>query len=153
MRILLGIIGVSAGLIVSCGVYATLLATSMIPRFAKRSGTDGKILLYEDMIIWGTIIGGLGGVYFEQITDWMHKHEVSFLLLRVERMCSFWLLAVIGVCMGIFVGCLAISIAEVLQTIPILARRARLKNELKYVLLAVSVGKMLGAILYAYADF
>jgi stage V sporulation protein AB len=51
---------------------------------------------------------------------------------------------------GIFVGCIAIAIAEMLNTIPIFVRRIRLGRGLGITLLAVALGKTVGALLYFY---
>ena len=48
---------------------------------------------------------------------------------------------------GIFVGCLAVSLAEALNATAIFARRVKLKVGLSFVILAVAVGKVLAAVI------
>ena len=53
-----------------------------------------------------------------------------------------------GIGAGIFVGCLAMALAEGLKVIPIMIGRIRLEAGLPYVLLAVALGKMAGSLYY-----
>ena len=63
------------------------------------------------------------------------------------------LLVVIGVFAGIFVGCLSIALSEVLDGIPIFARRIRLKMGVSIAVLMVAVGKIAGSIVYFINGF
>ena len=54
----------------------------------------------------------------------------------------------IGFSIGIFVGCLVMSLAETLQSLPVIARRIHLAVGLQYLILSIALGKMLGALLY-----
>lgn len=56
--------------------------------------------------------------------------------------------SVMGFFTGCFVGCLALSIAEMLDSIPIFARRVRLKWGIGIAIFMVALGKMAGALLY-----
>lgn len=53
---------------------------------------------------------------------------------------------------GIFVGCLALSLAEALDVSTIIFRKFNIRNHTKYVLLAVAVGKFIGNIIYFAID-
>ncbi len=55
---------------------------------------------------------------------------------------------VFGLFAGIFVGCLALAIAEMLNTIPIFARRIGFRHGLGIAMLAVAFGKLMGSIIY-----
>jgi len=57
-------------------------------------------------------------------------------------------LALAGLSIGIFVGCLVMSLAETLQALPVLNRRIHLAVGLQYVILSVAVGKLAGALTY-----
>ena len=60
------------------------------------------------------------------------------------------LLAVFGIFAGMFVGCFAIAIAEMLDTIPIFTRRIKLGKGMGIVMLFLAVGKTVGALFYFY---
>ena len=124
------IIGLAAGLMVSGGVFAVVVIASIVPRMAQL--TNGKnILLYESCISAGISSGG-----------W-------HLLFPVQLNFVGQLGTVItGIFFGIFVGCLAVAIAEVLDVIPILCRRSKMSQRLPWLLLAISLGKTAGTFLY-----
>ena len=57
-------------------------------------------------------------------------------------------MGVMGLSVGIFVGCLVMSLAETLQALPVISRRIRLAVGLQYLILSLGIGKMLGALVY-----
>lgn len=57
-------------------------------------------------------------------------------------------LLLFGIFAGIFVGCLALAIAEMLNTIPIFARRIGFRHGLGIAILAVALGKLAGSLVY-----
>ncbi len=63
------------------------------------------------------------------------------------------LLILIGIFAGIFVGCLSIALAEVLDGIPIFARRVKLKMGVSIAVLAVALGKIAGSLVYFVNGF
>ena len=58
------------------------------------------------------------------------------------------LLFLFGSAVGIFVGCLVMSLAETLNALPVIARRIRLAIGLQFVILAVALGKLAGSLYY-----
>ena len=55
---------------------------------------------------------------------------------------------VYGLFGGMFVGCLALAIAEMLDSIPIFTRRIGFRHGIGIVILCMSVGKLLGSLIY-----
>ena len=55
---------------------------------------------------------------------------------------------IFGLFAGIFVGCLALAIAEMLNTIPVFARRIGFRHGLGIAILSVAMGKLLGSLIY-----
>ncbi len=51
---------------------------------------------------------------------------------------------------GIFYGGLAVSLAEVLDVVPILSRRGRIKEGMMYFMFAIAFGKLIGSVLYYF---
>ena len=135
MTILFSIMGLSAGFMIAGGVFTTLIVVGLIPRFSEKTHTANHILLYEDMIIWGVIFGTFFTVY---------KFYFSHNLEIITRP----FLAVYGLFSGIFVGCLAIAIAEMLDTIPIFTRRINFKQNTAFIILGMALGKLLGSLFY-----
>lgn len=140
--LLLAVSGFSFGTLAAAGVFTVLVAVGLVPRFAGRTDTANHILLYEDCVVFGTISGMLFSI-FEEL------HAYSALVLNPLRPLPE---LVMGFFTGCFVGCLALSIAEMLDSIPIFARRVRLRWGIGIAVFVTAIGKMAGALLYFLAD-
>lgn len=136
--VLLAVAGVSFGALAAAGVFTVLVAVGLIPRFAGKTHTASHIFLYENCVVFGTITGMLFSIFVE-----LHFYS-SMVLKPVEYAAE----SVMGFFTGCFVGCLALSIAEMLDSIPIFARRVRLKWGIGIAIFMVALGKMAGALLY-----
>ena len=151
-QLLLAVIGVSSGLIVSAGVFTVLISVGLIPRFAGKMHVARKIFVLEEMVILGTLAGG----FFSIFSDWgkagafVREHELfgRNATQGVWNLIGTVFLMIFGIFAGIFVGCLALAIAEMLNTIPIFARRIGFRHGLGIAILAVSLGKLLGSLIY-----
>ncbi len=141
--LMLVLAGFSFGALASAGVFTVLVAISLVPRFAGRTHTASYILFYEDCVVYGTIFGMVFSVF-----DGLGRYSATFLYL-LSPMPEI----IMGFFIGCFVGCLALSIAEMLDSIPIFARRVRLRYGLGVVILCVAFGKMIGAFYYFMYGF
>ncbi len=126
--------GLSAGGIVAAGVFAFLAIIGVFPRLIGKTKTKNHILLYENLIILGGILGNLLDLYE------FHLPIGGFL--------GQALLLTFGVAVGIFVGCLVMSLAETLNALPVIVRRIHLAVGLQYIILAVALGKLAGSLWY-----
>ncbi|MCL2204811.1 MAG: stage V sporulation protein AB [Defluviitaleaceae bacterium] len=124
------LIGFGSGILISGAVFALITILGVVPRLAQKTSTKRYIKTYEMAIAAGGIFGATAGLFSPSLT-W-----------------GFWLLPVIGIMAGIFYGCLAMSLAEVLDVIPILARRVRIQRGMFFLIMALALGKMIGALLY-----
>lgn len=131
-QLFLGLIGFSGGIGVAGGIFALIIGLGVIPRFAGRTHTGRHIMLYESCIMAGGIVGNLIFIY-----------EIS-LPLGVAG------LILLGLFGGIFVGSWSMALAEIVNTIPIFARRIRLKEGLGLMILGMAFGKTLGSLLYFF---
>ena len=129
-EILLAIAGLSAGVAVAGGLFSFIVELGVIADFADRTHTGDKVLFYEDCAALGGILGNLVTVFHTGIPAGLPG------------------LAVFGIFTGIFVGCWAMALAEILNLFPILIRRARLKMCIKYIIVGIALGKSLGAMLF-----
>ena len=147
MNFLLAVCGISFGLLAAAGVFTVFLAVGMIPRFAAKTKTIKYIRLYETMVILGTVIGGTSSLFQRYLSleallsAWGINKEI---VLRIGK----GITGIYGFFSGIFIGCLAMTIAEMLDTLPIFMRRIRLKSGLKQLIFAMALGKMLGSLFY-----
>lgn len=149
---LLAFIGISAGLIVSAGVFTVLISVGLIPRFAGKMHVARKIFVLEEMVVFGTLAGGFFSVFGDwgMIGEWVRQRQ----LFGPGTTDGIWdligtlFLILFGLFAGIFVGCLALAIAEMLNTIPVFARRIGFRHGLGAAILAVALGKLIGSLIY-----
>lgn len=129
-------VGVSSGGVVAAGVFAFLAIIGVFPRLLGAAGTQSHTIFCETMIILGGIFGTVIDLY-----------EVPP-LFGGPVMLTVW-----GLSTGIFVGCLVMSLAETIKALPVLCRRTELAVGLQYLICAIAVGKLTGAILYFWNGF
>lgn len=141
--IFLSLTGLSAGLLISCGVFTVLFVIGLIPRFAGKTHTGNKVILYEESVIWGTIIGGIFSVFYERMN--------IFKVLGQNM--QIFVLSFTGIFAGVFVGCLALAIGEMLNTIPIFSRRIGYRHGLGLAITSMAFGKFVGSLYYFIAGF
>ncbi len=149
---LLVLFGGSYGLISSAGVFTVLVAIGLVPRFAGRTHTAGRVLLYEESVIFGTLAGCILTVFpkYCQIGAWCQG--------RFPDKMSVWLGAgtvmqvIYGLFSGMFIGCLALAIAEMLDSIPILSRRISFRHGIGFAILGMAAGKLCGSLFYFWNE-
>lgn len=151
-NVFLGLLGTAAGLGVSGGVFTTLIAIGLIPRFAGKTHTADHIFMYEEMVVCGTLFGGIVSIFFPfiNIEAWINQTKS---LQMIYPYVSIGFLCVFGLFAGIFVGCLALAIAEMLDSIPIFARRMKFRHGIGVVVLCMALGKTIGSFLYFWKQF
>lgn len=145
------IIGLSAGLIVSGGVFTVLISVGLIPRFAGKMHVARKIFVLEEMVVLGTLTGDFFSVFsdWSMVGSFVRSHQLfGGATDGIWNLLATLLLILIGIFSGIFVGCLALAIAEMLDSIPIFARRIGFRHGLGIAILAVAFGKFLGSLIY-----
>ena len=124
------IIGLGSGFVVAGAVYAFITIVGVVPRLAQKTRTTGQIKVYETALAFGGIFGTLA------------------VLFRLSLPFGGAGLLTVSIANGIFVGCLAMSLAEVINVIPIFARRARLQRGMFFLIMAIALGKLVGSLLY-----
>lgn len=151
-NIALAFIGLSAGFIVSGGVFTVLASVGLIPRFAGKLHIARKIFVLEEMVVLGTLFGN----FFSVFSDWgmvgsfvrTHRLFGDKMTDGVWNLLGTVFLLIVGFFSGIFVGCLALAIAEMLDTIPIFSRRIGFRHGLGIAILSVALGKLAGSLIY-----
>ncbi len=125
-------IGFGSGLVISSAVFAFITVVGVVQRIAQKTKTEQYIKFYETILLIGGIFGGVA-----------QFHDIRIPMSNIG-------VIIYGLAMGIFFGCLAASLAEVLNVIPIFSRRARLQQGLFFFVMALALGKLAGALLYFY---
>ncbi|USB34721.1 stage V sporulation protein AB [Paenibacillus sp. YPG26] len=122
-------LGLAGGIAVGGGVIALFVVLDIIPRLAQLSRSYEKVHWYEGAMVSGSVVGTVAdfwniklGLPFEIINGW------------------------IGLLNGIFIGMLAAALTEVLNVLPILAKRLHMKRYLFGLLLAMVFGKVAGSL-------
>lgn len=146
------VIGTSYGLLAAAGVFTVLVAVGVVPRFAGKTHTGKKVLLYEEMVIFGTITGTLLSVfpeYMQFASYWQQRHPGWMPLWNGIGTGAE---AVFGLFAGMFIGCLALAIAEMLDSIPIMSRRISFRHGMGIAILSMAIGKLCGSLLYFWTE-
>ena len=132
-EVFLGFVGLASGTAVSAGVFSFIITVGVVPRIIGKSRTANDVIIYENAVILGGVLGNILGLF------------------HIPLHLGIGLVIVFGLSAGIFVGCLAVALAEILNTFPIMFRRMGIKEGLSLIMLFMALGKMMGA-LYFYAN-
>lgn len=139
-HIFLAFISFSWGTAVSAGTFAFLLVVGVVPRILGKTKEAKRIFLAENLIILGVLTGAIFSVF-----EWKAVFPAGW--------ASHLLFAVYGISAGIFVGCLAVALAEILNTFPIMFRRMYINRGLSWALFAMAMGKMIGSFYYFFGGY
>ncbi len=122
-------VGFAGGIAVGSALVALLTVLDFLSRLAQFAKTRKygwmEVALISGAVSWSII-------------DFQHWH-----LHLPHWMSSFW-----GLLGGIFVGLLAAALTEVLNVLPILAKRIKMNNLIQYFLLAMILGKVMGSLFH-----
>lgn len=129
-QLFLALIGLSGGVIVGGGIVALITVLDVIPRFVQITKTEKYLLYYQ----WSVVFGVLAFMIFDFFSSPLYLPSI--------------VLSLIGIFMGIFVGFLAAALTEVLNVIPILAKRIQVDDYLQFFILALALGKIVGSLFH-----
>ncbi|MBQ3105728.1 MAG: stage V sporulation protein AB [Lachnospiraceae bacterium] len=144
---LMAVSALGFGFLSSAGVFTVFVTVGIVPRFADKTQTAFANLTYESWIVFGAICGCLLSVYEDFFVSGGGRGFLEY-VSTVLPFAGTVLLLLFGGMAGIFVGCIAIAIAEMLNTLPIFTRRAALGKGIGIVLLAIAFGKTVGSLIY-----
>ena len=149
-HVVAGLLALFAGCAVSSGTFAFLLVIGVVPRMLRKTCLAKKTILVENVIVCGIIFGAITSVFDwnlsgRLISGMMHGGSGQSMVIRVLGVCF---VMIYGVSAGIFVGCIAAALAEILNTFPIVFHRTGIKRGLPWVMASMAFGKALGALYY-----
>lgn len=124
------IIGLGAGFVVSGGVVAFITIIGLIPLMAYRTKTGYAMMWYENAIIIGSILGSI----------------LSMWPIRLPNIPVITVLLFFAY--GMFIGGLIIALAEILDVLPIINRRIKIKKGITLIVVALALGKLIGSLCY-----
>lgn len=124
--------GLGAGAGLAGGFFALIIALGILSRFAHQTRTANHILLYENMVAAGGIIGNLWYLF-----EWRVPLGMCFQIAY-------------GTFAGIFVGAWAMALTEIIDTIPIFMRRIYLRKGLVWIVWGLAAGHSAGGLIYYF---
>ena len=126
-NIALSFLGIVSGILIAGGLFGFVVKIGVVTRLVTATKTAKHIFLYEDVLVIGVVIANLISLYMPTI-PYMDI-----------------VLPICGLFSGIYVGCLAVALAEVVNVMPVFARRIRLKYGMSFLIVSLALGKMCGA--------
>ena len=90
-------------------------------------------------LAYGSVLGAVGSV-----------SEKKYVM--IAGLAGQILLLLIGFLIGCFVGCLALAIAEMLDSIPIFTRRISFQKGIGIAVLGIAIGKFCGSLFYFWTE-
>ncbi|MFD1427820.1 stage V sporulation protein AB [Kroppenstedtia sanguinis] len=121
-------IGLAGGVVVGGGLVAFLTVLDIVPRLTVLTDSRQQVRLYEIAFV-------LGAVVF----TWMDFREWAVFLPPISTVA-------IGLLSGVFIGLLAGALTEVVNVLPILAKRIGMESKVFCLLLAMVLGKVVGSL-------
>ena len=115
-------VGLAGGLAVGSGFVAFLTVFGIIPRLTQLTKTMKMVRYYE----WAIVLGAVSG---SAATLWNPIIAITP-----------YILIPIGLASGIFVGMVAAALTEVLNVLPILAKRIGVDGQIVILLMAIVFG-------------
>lgn len=131
-QIFLTIVGFSSGFIVAGGVVALMVGLGVITRFIGITHTAKHVAGYEDAILLGAIVGTVLTVF------------------EISAPVGAWILLIIGLLMGIFVGGWIMALAEIVNVFPVYCRRLGITKGTNWIVITLAAGKILGSLMHFY---
>lgn len=122
--------GFSSGMIISTGIVAFITAIGIIPRLVMKTQISKHFYAIGTTIIFAATFGAVWSI--EGVRMPMPKVFIGILAFGF----------------GIFVGCLAIAVAEILNVMPVMDRRIHIKKGVGFFIIAFAIGKLIGALYY-----
>lgn len=129
-RILSIIWGLGAGTVLGTGIVSFISMIGVIPRLLSQPKIRSHYLAAGTAASLGIIVGTI-----------FYTCEVYLPIPNI-------LIGIFSLGYGMFIGCLAIALTEVLDVIPIMQRRLKLKKGLHLIIVVLSIGKLVGTLYY-----
>lgn len=128
-KIIMILIGLGGGLLEGAGVASFLTLLDIVPRLTQLTNSYKYVSFYQNILIISSVSVTLG------------------LFFNIKLYLSKFLLIPIGLFFGMYIGLLAGALAEILNVIPVLERRLKLKKNIYYPMIAISLGKVIGSLI------
>ncbi|WP_127567366.1 stage V sporulation protein AB [Paenibacillus xylaniclasticus] len=122
-------LGLGGGLAVGSGLVSLLIILDLIPRLAQLGSAYHKAIWFETAVITGSLFWT-----FADFMNWQLSVAGSVIM------------PIAGLFDGLFVGMLAAALTEVMNVLPILAKRISLSRQIAALVWAMVLGKTAGSL-------
>ena len=129
-QVILGIIGISSGIVVAGSAAAFIISLGIVPRYAGITRTAHRVRLSEDVAMLGAVARDLCCLYHGRLPFGSPG------------------LAVWGLFSGILLGSWIIALGEVVDVFAIRARRLKIRQGTGWMICTMALGKTLGSLLF-----
>nr|WP_306432282.1 stage V sporulation protein AB [Wansuia hejianensis] len=120
----------SGGVVAGGALAAFITLLQLLPRLTQVTNTRKYVRLYQYIFTIGSLASTI-----------MYFSSYHFNLKRS-------VVIIVGIFIGIFIGSFSSALAEVLNVIPVLAKKFKIKNEIKYIIYVLALGKVLGSLYF-----
>lgn len=128
-NIFAALLGLAGGLAVGSALVALLIVLDLIPRLAQVANAYRMSIWFETAVISGSLYWT-----FADFMNWKLSLPSGFFLSTT------------GLIDGMFVGMLAAALTEVMNVLPIMAKRMNLSDYMVGLVMAMVLGKTLGSL-------
>ncbi|MCM3747345.1 stage V sporulation protein AB [Paenibacillus pasadenensis] len=125
----MALLGLAGGVAVGSGMVALLIVFDLIPRLAQLSRAFRLSAVFESAVVGGSLFWTWADFF-----EWKLSLPPQLALPLPGLLC------------GIFIGMLAAALTEVMNVLPILAKRLRLTAYLGALVMAMVLGKTVGSL-------
>lgn len=130
------LVGLCSGTGIAAGTFAFLLVIRVIPRMVQKAKLEHKLIYIENIVFRGILFGTVLSLF-----SWKKKWLFTILGRSI--------LTIFGLSAGIFVGCLAVALAEILDTFPIFFRRLHIRESFgSGMIFIMAMGKLIGSLFF-----
>ncbi|MBU5438225.1 stage V sporulation protein AB [Tissierella sp. MSJ-40] len=124
------VVALGGGITVGSAAAAFITLLQIVPRLIQFTETEEYVKLYQYVTVSGFVLFSF--LYFSNFHIGLNKIFVGL----------------IGLVFGIFIGLFSSALAEVLNVVPVLSKKFKIKDRLKYVIGALILGKVTGSLYY-----
>lgn len=129
-KLLLITIAFGGGLTVGSAAAAFITILQIVPRLVQITNTWRQIKVYQLTISVSFVL--FVALYFSNF----HMNLPKIIVM------------LIGLLYGTFIGLLSSALAEVLNVIPVMSKKLKIKDNLRYVIWTLMVGKVAGSLYF-----
>lgn len=145
--IVLLLFGLAGGSLTAAGFFAVITSIGLINRVAKVTKTVKYLMVYEEFIVAGAVIGNVMSL-FNIVLPFNNLSIVN--AAGISFTAAHLIIIIFGLLSGVFVGLFVVCLAETTKVLPIFLRRVRIGGGLGIIILMMGLGKAIGELIYVF---